>query len=120
MITIVSYMIKVTTSQELSAVLQAALLRNDTTQTQLAADCGLNRMTLQKIMAGRGDPKFSTLVVLAHALGLDVVLSPQLLDAQGQAQSQSQANQLASPAVETSVQRALANLKDAGLKDKQP
>jgi DNA-binding phage protein len=107
MINIVSYMVKISTSQELSSALQAAQLRSDTTQTQLAADCGLNRMTLQKIMAGRGDPKFSTLVALANALGLDLVLSSQLLDGQGPAQP----GQLASPAVQTSVQRALASLK---------
>jgi DNA-binding phage protein len=109
MIIIVSYMVKISTPKELSAALQAAQLRSETTQTQLAMDCGLNRMTLQKIMAGRGDPKFSTLVALADALGLDVVLSPRLLDAPTQAQ------QLASPVIETSVQRALA-----GLKDKRP
>lgn len=51
---------------------RAAGLRQD----ELAARAGVSRMTVQKLEAGRIDPRLSTVAVVLRALGLDVVLVP--------------------------------------------
>lgn len=54
---------------------EAAGLRQD----EVAARAGLSRMTVQRIEAGRIDPRMSTVVVLARALGLEPMLVPTAL-----------------------------------------
>jgi transcriptional regulator with XRE-family HTH domain len=49
------------------------------TQEIEAKKAGLNRMTVQKIEAGAIDPRLSTLDVLAHALGMEIMLVPKAL-----------------------------------------
>lgn len=48
-------------------------------QEALAARAGVTRMTLQRIEANLIDPRVSTVVVLARALGLELLAVPTLL-----------------------------------------
>jgi DNA-binding XRE family transcriptional regulator len=45
----------------------------------LAQQAGVSRMTVQRIEAGKIDPRLPTLFVLARALGMDVILVPRPL-----------------------------------------
>jgi len=49
------------------------------THDKLAKRAGLNRMTVQRTEAGTIDPRLSTLLVLARALGMDLMLVPKSL-----------------------------------------
>ncbi len=48
-------------------------------QQALAARAGLSRMTVQRIEAQQIDPRLSTLLVIARALGMDLMLVPAAL-----------------------------------------
>ena len=45
-------------------------------QERLAQKAGLSRMTVQRILADQIDPRLSTVLELARALGLDLMLVP--------------------------------------------
>ena len=49
------------------------------TQTALAEHAGLNRMTIVKTESEQFDPRLSTILVMARALGLDLMLVPKEL-----------------------------------------
>lgn len=46
------------------------------TQAELAAKCGLSRMAIQKAESGATDPRLSTILVMARALGMELMLVP--------------------------------------------
>lgn len=46
------------------------------TQDNLAIKAGISRMTLQRMEAGKNDPRLSTLLVLARTLGMDLMMVP--------------------------------------------
>lgn len=48
-------------------------------QDELARRAGVSRMTVQRIEAGTIDPRASTLLVLARALGLELLVVPAAL-----------------------------------------
>lgn len=58
--------------QELAAVRKAA----EMTQDQLAVACGLTRMSVQRAETGVVDPKLSSVVEMARALGMELMLVP--------------------------------------------
>src|SRR3546814_11525452 len=60
---------------ELEALRKAAGL----TQGQLADRAGLNRMTVQRLESGSLDPRVSTLLEMARAMGMELMLVPQSL-----------------------------------------
>lgn len=60
--------------KELEAARKAALL----TQGELAQRAGVSRMTVSRIEAGM-DPRLSTLLELARAMGMEVMLVPRAL-----------------------------------------
>ena len=49
------------------------------THDMLALRAGVSRMTVQRTEAGKIDPRLSTLLVLARALGMDLMLVPKAL-----------------------------------------
>ncbi|HEX8404588.1 MAG TPA: helix-turn-helix domain-containing protein [Duganella sp.] len=49
------------------------------THQLLAQRAGVSRMTVQRTEAGKIDPRLSTLLVLARALGMDLMLVPKAL-----------------------------------------
>ena len=57
---------------ELETARKAAKL----TQEELATRAGLSRMTVQRTESGQIDPRLSSLMVMAQALGLDLMLVP--------------------------------------------
>ncbi len=59
-----------------SAALRDARRAAGLSQEELADRAGLSRMTVQKLEAGSIDPRVSTLMVLARALGLELALVP--------------------------------------------
>ena len=60
---------------ELQHARKAAGLTHD----MLALRAGVSRMTVQRTEAGKIDPRLSTLLVLARALGMDLMLVPKAL-----------------------------------------
>lgn len=58
--------------QELAQARQAAGL----SQAGLAERAGLSRMALQKLEAGSSDPRLSSVLELARALGMELMLVP--------------------------------------------
>lgn len=48
-------------------------------QAELAAKAGLSRMAVQKMEAGTTDPRLSSLLVLARAMDLELMLVPSAL-----------------------------------------
>ena len=66
MSTIVQQLIKVRESKQLS-------------QTAFADKAGLSRMTIVRTEHGQIDPRLSTILVMARALGLDLMLVPKEL-----------------------------------------
>jgi DNA-binding XRE family transcriptional regulator len=60
---------------ELQKVRKASGLTHDL----LAQRAGVSRMTVQRTEAGKIDPRLSTLLVLARALGMDLMLVPKAL-----------------------------------------
>lgn len=49
------------------------------THDKLAQRAGVSRMTVQRTEAGKIDPRLSTVLVLARALGMDLMLVPKSL-----------------------------------------
>ncbi|MGB6103257.1 MAG: helix-turn-helix transcriptional regulator [Pusillimonas sp.] len=62
-------------ASELETVRKASGL----TQGQLAARAGLNRMTVQRLESGALDPRLSTVLEMARAMGMELLLVPQSL-----------------------------------------
>ncbi|HWK63165.1 MAG TPA: helix-turn-helix transcriptional regulator [Eoetvoesiella sp.] len=48
-------------------------------QSELADLAGLSRMAVQKMEAGTTDPRLSSLIVLARAMGMELMLVPRAL-----------------------------------------
>ena len=80
--------------QELEAARKAA----DWSQQALAERAGLSRMTVQRTEAGQIDPRLSTLLVMARALGLELMPVPAALRPQLEAFVQSGGRLLGQPA----------------------
>ena len=59
-------------TQELETARKAVGLSQD----ELAERAGLSRMTVQRTESGQIDPRVSSLLVMARALGLDLMLVP--------------------------------------------
>ena len=59
--------------------LQSARKASGLTHDMLAQRAGLSRMTVQRTEAGNIDPRLSTLLVMARALGMDLMLVPKSL-----------------------------------------
>lgn len=51
----------------------------DLTQADLGDRAGLNRMTVQRLETGALDPRLSTVMEMARALGLELMLVPSAL-----------------------------------------
>jgi len=62
----------------IQAFIQARQARQ-LTQAELAEKAGMSRMAVQKMEAGATDPRLSSLLVLARALDLDLMLVPSAL-----------------------------------------
>ncbi len=65
-------------AEQLDAARRAARLR----QEDVAAQSGIARLTVQRILSGNVDPRLSTVIELARSLGLDVMLVPTALHAE--------------------------------------
>jgi DNA-binding XRE family transcriptional regulator len=61
---------------EIVAELVRARIAAGLTQDTLATQAGISRMTLQRMEAGKNDPRLSTLLVLARTLGMDMMMVP--------------------------------------------
>lgn len=59
-------------TQELENARKAARLSQD----ELAERAGLSRLTVQRTESGQIDPRMSSLLVMARALGMDLMLVP--------------------------------------------
>jgi DNA-binding XRE family transcriptional regulator len=64
--------------QQLEVARKAASL----TQANLAQQAGLSRMTIQRTEAGHLDPRLSTMLEMARALGMELILVPGVLRAE--------------------------------------
>ncbi|MGW1492541.1 helix-turn-helix transcriptional regulator [Streptomyces sp. NPDC002402] len=56
--------------QALGRRIAAARAEADLTQERLAERAGIDRSTIQRIELGQNDPRFSHLLLIAHALNL--------------------------------------------------
>src|SRR5690606_26543652 len=63
----------------LAAELETVRKASGLTQGQLAHQAGLNRMTVQRLESGSLDPRLSTVLEMARAMGMELVLVPQSL-----------------------------------------
>jgi len=63
----------------LQTELESARRAAGITQQQLASRAGLSRMTVQRTESQEIDPKLSTVIEMARALGMDVMLVPTAL-----------------------------------------
>ncbi|WP_353190849.1 helix-turn-helix transcriptional regulator [Pandoraea pnomenusa] len=69
----------------------------DLTQADLAERAGLSRMTVQKVESGAFDPRVSTVLEMARALGLEPMLVPANLRQEVEAFLRSGGKYLAQP-----------------------
>jgi DNA-binding XRE family transcriptional regulator len=67
-------------------------------QADLAARAGVNRMTIQRTELEKIDPKLSTVMEMARAMGLEFVLVPKALRAELEGFIQSGGRSLGQPA----------------------
>jgi len=63
----------------IAAELEAVRKASGLTQEQLATQAGLNRMTVQRLESGALDPRLSTVLEMARAMGMEFLLVPQSL-----------------------------------------
>lgn len=85
-------------------------------QEELARRAGVSRMTVQRLEAGTIDPRVSTVLVLARALGLELLLVPAALRTEVEGFVQSGGRVLGQPsgvAAPPSIVDALATRKKA-------
>ncbi len=66
-------------SIDLRTELESARRAAGVSQQQLASRAGLSRMTVQRTESREIDPKLSTVIEMARALGMDVMLVPTVL-----------------------------------------
>src|SRR5215469_434258 len=66
-------------SIDLQTELESARRAAGVSQQQLASRAGLSRMTVQRTESREIDPKLSTVIEMARALGMDVMLVPTVL-----------------------------------------
>jgi len=66
-------------SIDLQTELESARRAAGLSQQQLASRAGLSRMTVQRTESREIDPKLSTVIEMARALGMDVMLVPTVL-----------------------------------------
>jgi DNA-binding XRE family transcriptional regulator len=66
-------------SIDLQTELESARRAAGVSQQQLASRAGLSRMTVQRTESREIDPKLSTVIEIARALGMDVMLVPTVL-----------------------------------------
>ena len=67
-------------------------------QAAVAERAGLSRMAVQKMESGASDPRLSTLIVLARALGMELMLVPSALRQDLEAFARSGGRTLGQPA----------------------
>jgi putative transcriptional regulator len=72
----VSTLIDINFPSEIGSLIKARRAQRDIGQEQLAAIVGISRYTLVDIETGKSDPKFSTVLKLADALGFRIALVP--------------------------------------------
>jgi DNA-binding XRE family transcriptional regulator len=72
----VSTLIDIHSPSEIGSLIKARRAQRDIGQEQLAAIVGISRYTLVDIETGKSDPKFSTVLKLADALGFRIALVP--------------------------------------------
>jgi len=63
----------------IAAELETVRKASGLTQEQLAVKAGLNRMTVQRLESGTLDPRLSTVLEMARAMGMELLLVPQSL-----------------------------------------
>lgn len=63
----------------IAAELETVRKASGLTQEQLAVKAGLNRMTVQRLESGALDPRLSTVLEMARAMGMELLLVPQSL-----------------------------------------
>ncbi|WP_067272422.1 helix-turn-helix domain-containing protein [Mitsuaria sp. 7] len=64
------------TLPEISGLLRDTARRNGLTQARLADTSGISARTLTHVLSGQEDFRVSTLMAVAHQLGLELVLVP--------------------------------------------
>ncbi|MFX1682806.1 helix-turn-helix domain-containing protein [Mitsuaria sp. CC2] len=64
------------TLPEIADTLRDAARRNGVTQARLAGAAGISSRTLTHVLSGQEDFRVSTLMAVAHQLGLELVLVP--------------------------------------------
>ena len=69
------------TPTRLAATLEQRRIAQAQTRGELVQTTGLSYQSLQKILEGRADFRVSSLLALAHALGLEVALVPAAIGA---------------------------------------
>jgi putative transcriptional regulator len=74
--TFVSTLIDIHSYPEIGKLIKARRAQRGIGQEQLAAIVGISRYTLVDIETGKSDPKFSTVLKLANALGFRLALVP--------------------------------------------
>jgi DNA-binding XRE family transcriptional regulator len=98
---------------ELTAELIAARKSHEMTQAELAVRAGLSRMTVQRSENQEIDPRLSSVLEMARALGMDVMLVPQILRPELEAFLRSGGRMLAQPAGAGAPQSVVASLASA-------
>jgi transcriptional regulator with XRE-family HTH domain len=69
------------TLREIADVLKAAKQEQSITVTRLVAETGLTAVTLRGLLTAKTDPQLTTLMAVAEALGLELMLVPQAISA---------------------------------------
>jgi transcriptional regulator with XRE-family HTH domain len=69
------------TLREIADVLKAAQHEKSMTVTRLVEETGLTAVTLRGLLTAKTDPQLTTLMAVADALGLEVMLVPQAISA---------------------------------------
>jgi len=69
------------TLREIADVLKAAQHEKSMTVTKLVEETGLTAVTLRGLLTAKTDPQLTTLITVADALGLEVMLVPQAISA---------------------------------------
>ncbi len=67
------------TLSELSAILRQAKDRLALPVITMTRDSGLTAVTIRGVLAGKNDPRLSTLMTIADQLGLEVMLLPKAM-----------------------------------------
>jgi DNA-binding XRE family transcriptional regulator len=89
----VSTIIDISSPSEIGSLIKARRAQRDIGQEQLAAIVGISRYTLVDIETGKSDPKLSTVLKLADALGFRLALVPSEMEVNTRPRDESQAEE---------------------------